>query len=408
MKTQPRAGKTAARLVLALLAASAVASCGTLPQDVPSGKSIARDAKADKFALVELTPAVAQIIAANPPAALVGLANDSSDAAPNLIAEGDLVSVSIFEPGSFGLFTQSMTSAEQGSSAASSLGHSLPQASQNAPDTQQSMPSMTVDDDGDLDLPFAGKVHVAGLRPDQAAAVIKGVLRRRAVNPQVTVTVAQSKLNQVSVLGEVRLPGRFPISQHGSRLLDLLALAGGPTKPAPDLAVTLFRGNQSAEAPLSLVMGDVGQNIRLAPEDRVLVVDRPRTYSTFGALMKDDSIDMADNKITLADALAKGQGLDTYSANAAWVAVFRFERPEVAKALGVTLPPAAKGVPIVYRLNLRDASNLFVANSLDIQPQDMVYAARSDLFEAKKFFDLVNSVTQIGYNARLTTSKNVP
>jgi polysaccharide biosynthesis/export protein len=407
MNSLPRALKRAERAALVLFAASALASCGTLPQDVPSGKSFMRDAKQDKFALVDLTPAVVQTIAANPPPALVGLANSSSDAPPNLIAEGDQIAVSVFEPGSFGLFSQSTASAEQ-SGSTPSLGHTLPQSTPTSPDSQQTLPALTVDDDGDISMPFVGKIHVAGLRPDQAEAVIKAALRSRAVNPQVTVTDTQSKLNQVSVLGEVRLPGRFPIGMHGSRLLDVLAQAGGPAKAVPNLEVTLFRGNQTVEAPLSLVMSDANQNIRLSPEDRVLLVDRPRTYTTFGALLKDDSVDMDVYKVTLADALARGQGLDTYSANAAWVALFRFERPEVAKALGVTLPPAAQGVPIVYRINMREASSLFIANNLDIEPKDIVFVARSDLFEAKKFFDLVNSVTQIGYNARVTTSKNVP
>ena len=87
---------------------------------------------------------------------------------------------------------------------------------------------------------------------------------------------------------------------------------------------------------------------------------------------------------------------------------FRFERPEVARALGVTLQPAAKGVPIVYRLNFRHPESLFIANNLLIQPEDLLYIPVSDLTEAQKFFEVVDSVTQIGYNARITTSRNVP
>jgi polysaccharide export outer membrane protein len=258
-------------------------------------------------------------------------------------------------------------------------------------------------------VPFAGKVHVAGLRPEEAAAAIRRALLGRAIDPQVTVAVVESRANSVSVLGEVRQPGRFQLAPHNERLLDLLALAGGPAKPAPDLLLALDRGTLRAEAPLSLVMDDPNQNIRLAPEDRVLLLDRPRTFSMFGAFSQPNTTQpMLDNRLTLADAISRGGALDTLSANAAQVFLFRFERPEVAQALGVTLPAAAKGVPIVYRLNFRKAEGMFVAHNFEIQPEDLVYVPRSDVYEVAKFFNLVNSVTQIGYNARVTTSSGVP
>jgi polysaccharide export outer membrane protein len=80
----------------------------------------------------------------------------------------------------------------------------------------------------------------------------------------------------------------------------------------------------------------------------------------------------------------------------------------VARALGVTIPPAAKGVPIVYRLNFRKPEGMFVAHNFAIESEDLLYVPRADIYEAAKFFNLVNSVTQIGYNARLTASSVVP
>ena len=59
---------------------------------------------------------------------------------------------------------------------------------------------------------------------------------------------------------------------------------------------------------------------------------------------------------------------------------------------------------MVYRLNFRKSESLFVANNFDIRPDDILYVPRSDITEAKKFFDLINSVTQIGYNVRVTST----
>jgi polysaccharide export outer membrane protein len=92
-----------------------------------------------------------------------------------------------------------------------------------------------VADDGAITMPLAGAVQVAGLAPvaaaqEIAAAFLRGQLLR---NPQVTLFVTQSRSQQVSVLGEVRSPGRFVVESTTS-LLDLLAQAGGTNERSGD------------------------------------------------------------------------------------------------------------------------------------------------------------------------------
>jgi len=402
----------ASRSAAALLLAAGLAGCGTLPHDGPSSRSAPRDAAREgaRYALVDLTYAATQMIAAHPAPALAGLLNESSTARSDLIAAGDRLTVSVFEPGVNGLFSTVMSAAAQGGPAPPTV--SIPALSPGAQApvngvSSQALP-LVVGSDGFLRVPFADKVRVAGLTPEQAATAIQQALRGRAVDPQVTVAVVSSRASSVSVVGEVRTPGRFQLAPYNDRLLDLLAEAGGPAKSVPDLAIMVYRGDKSAEAPLSLLMSDPAQNIRLAPEDRILLLHRPRKYSTFGAFLKNDQIAMEDDRLTLADAISKAGGLDTRSADGASVLLFRFERPEVAQALGVTLPPTAKGVPVIYRLNFLKPESMFVAGSFNMEPSDLLYVSRSDITEIKKFFDLVNSVTQIGYNVRITTGLDVP
>src|SRR6185312_8172368 len=124
---------------------------------------------------------------------------------------------------------------------------------------------------------------------------------------------------------------------------------------------------------------DEQQNVRLAPRDQVRLVYQPRKFSTFGALGRAAQIPLEDEKVTMAAALSRTGGLDSRSADARSVLVFRFERPEVASALGVAAPPRPKGVPIIYLLNLRDPSGLFIANQFEIEPDDLIYVPRSNL-----------------------------
>lgn len=93
-------------------------------------------------------------------------------------------------------------------------------------------------DDGTIRVALAGAVTVGGLSPTQASQRVEHALRsgKYLVNPHVTITVTESRSQRVSVLGEVRTPGRYAIENNTS-VLDVLALAGGGT---PDCAETVY------------------------------------------------------------------------------------------------------------------------------------------------------------------------
>lgn len=115
--------------------------------------------------------------------------------------------------------------------------------------------------------------------------------------------------------------------------------------------------------------------------------------------------DMPPGDLTLADALSRSGGLNDGAANARSVLIFRFERPEVARALGLTQPATPRGVPVVYRLNLEEGVGFFTASSFLIQPNDIIYAPRALSAEVSKFFGLVQQVTRV-YNLSVTSTLN--
>lgn len=92
-----------------------------------------------------------------------------------------------------------------------------------------------VGDDGTVAVPLAGPVQVAGLSPAAASQKVADALRNGEflVNPQVTILLSQNHSQQVSVLGDVRNPSRFPIEAR-TNVFDLLALAGGITDAGGD------------------------------------------------------------------------------------------------------------------------------------------------------------------------------
>lgn len=97
-----------------------------------------------------------------------------------------------------------------------------------------------VADDGSIRVPLAGAVMIGGLSPSEAGQKVEAALKKGQflVDPHVTFTVVQSRSQRVSVLGEVRTPGRYPIESN-TTVLDLLAQAGGATEKGADIIYIL-------------------------------------------------------------------------------------------------------------------------------------------------------------------------
>ncbi len=379
------------RSLLPLMALALVGGCSTLPGDGPSGRTVANNAghdlKAVNYAMVDVDFTVGEVIKAVPPRFGGSLAAGGADSPVDVLGIGDALAVSIYEPSGALFGTRNM--------------------SRDIQTGTQALPPLVVDRSGAVNVPFAGRVQVNGLTAPEAADAIKHALRGKVGNPQVVAYIAQNPSNSITVLGDVRNPGRAALSVNTDRILDVIAAAGGPTRPSEDLIVNVRRGNETFSAPLTLVSTEFGENVRLRRGDQVNLTYKPRRFTAFGAVGAVSEQDMGQGPLSLTAALARTRGLDTQSANHRTVMVFRFERPEVAQALGLTQAPTPRGVPVVYRVNLAEGQGFFVANNFMIQPDDVVYAPRSDSAEARKFFEFVQSITRVIYDVSVTSALNV-
>jgi polysaccharide export outer membrane protein len=82
---------------------------------------------------------------------------------------------------------------------------------------------------GTISYPLLGTVKLGGLSVSDAEKKIATGLRdgNFLKQPQVSLLVLAVKSNQVSVLGQVNRPGRYPLESGNSKLSELLAVAGG-------------------------------------------------------------------------------------------------------------------------------------------------------------------------------------
>jgi polysaccharide biosynthesis/export protein len=93
---------------------------------------------------------------------------------------------------------------------------------------------------GDILMPVAGRFQAAGKTVDALSAEISARLRGILESPRVTVVLALRKPPNVTVIGEVKTPGRYEI-RYGDGVLETLARAGGLTDFASEDNIYLIR-----------------------------------------------------------------------------------------------------------------------------------------------------------------------
>jgi polysaccharide biosynthesis/export protein len=101
-----------------------------------------------------------------------------------------------------------------------------------------------VDAKGTVNLPLVGEVRVSGQTLSQAEDTIERSYRdgRFLRNPEVTISVEEYAPREVSIQGQVKNPGRFPLPvESAMTVVDLVTRAGGFTDTAQGTAVRVTR-----------------------------------------------------------------------------------------------------------------------------------------------------------------------
>jgi polysaccharide biosynthesis/export protein VpsN len=124
---------------------------------------------------------------------------------------------------------------------------------------EEGLPSgFTVAPDGTVDVPLVGRVHVAGLEPQEVADTIRKALIAGEFlsRPIVSVNVKEYNSKRIEVLGEVARPGSIPL-QPGMTLVRAISLSGGFTAMAAKAHVTVRRRVKGATHAATISVEDI-------------------------------------------------------------------------------------------------------------------------------------------------------
>ena len=167
---------------------------------------------------------------------------------------------------------------------------------------------------GTITFPLIGEVALGGLSPAGAEARIARQLieGKFVLKPQVSLNVVRVRSRQVSVLGQVARPGRYPLDDTSSNLADLLALAGGISPTGDDnVTVMVTRNGKTAKldinVPTMYRTGDLSRNIQLQSGDTIFVQRAPIFY-IYGEVQRSGAYRLEPD-MTVMQALSVGGGV---------------------------------------------------------------------------------------------------
>lgn len=365
------ARRAAVRLATLLFVATVVSACATLlPATGPTTDAVIEGAAGstgesplDRYELVQLSAVTVEALRCRAPDGLNASFGDMRPSLEPVIGVGDSVAVSIWEAGSGGLFSGPLATDRFSAGSKSAL-----------------IPEQVVPRDGAITVPYAGRVQVAGRRPQDVQGLVEIELAGKAIQPRVLISVTKSVSQSVTVQGEAISGARVPLSGKGGRVLDIIATAGGVRAPVSEIVVQLSRGARTAKVPLTTVVSNPAENIFLRPADTLTLVREPQTFLAMGALGNATEIPFDAEGITLAQALAKARGLSDLQADPGGTFIFRFEPAAVVRRLkpGSRLLGTAL-VPVVYQADMRDPDNLFLTQAFRMQNRDLIFVSKSDL-----------------------------
>lgn len=253
--------------------------------------------------------------------------------------------------------------------------------------------------DGNISLPLAGQIMLAGLTRDEAANAVESALKSYYTNLAVQVSVSKYTANRVLVLGAVDHPGVLNFDGTPT-LLEALARSGVETGPSRDNQppgtnqiperCAIYRGNDQVvwvQLKELIESGNTMADLRLRRDDVVYVPSMSdRFVSVLGEVQHPGAIPLTYNS-TLASILAGAGGITEKAGN----------RPHIQ-----IVDPAGGTSRIV---SFNDLLNPAKSLEVTLKPGEIIFVPRSGFNRAtyvlERLSPLVSMMTMAFYTGVL-------
>ena len=252
-----------------------------------------------------------------------------------------------------------------------------------------------LDTHGDVTLPYANRVHLAGMTAASAEQTINHRYETLHIlqSPSSSVTISGGARDSILVTGAIGKPSLLPWNPAGVTMAEALTQAmsdGASISPQTNASpgqqtattVTVYRDRQ---LPVSLPIASALENsITLQPGDKLIVQSKPVVQTTVlgGGVMRAGGYGFGETP-SLAQVLAQAQGLNPNAANAQHIFIFRQN---------------LKMSPVLYDFNFNSGTGILTAQTFPIEDQDIIYVAESPIIPVSR---VLNTIFQMALPATI-------
>ncbi len=235
---------------------------------------------------------------------------------------------------------------------------------------------IVVDQLGNIFVPYAGTIRAAGRTTEDLRRILTERLSMQTPEPQIEVRRFSGVGATVTMLGGVTGQGVFPIDASTTRLMGMIAKAGGVSLDPRLVKITVRRGGQVGQIWMQDLIDIPANDIPLKPDDRIIIEEDHRYFITMGATGQ-KRINFETHNPNAIEGLTLSGGLRDNTADPSAIFVLRVEQPEyLNRILGrndITTPRR-----VAYVIDLTKESGLFTAQNFILMHEDIVYVTEAE------------------------------
>ena len=255
----------------------------------------------------------------------------------------------------------------------------------NLTDTDDIDGSYIIGPNGNIDLPFVGKIYVENLTLNETKKKLISVLKKYYKSYDLQIKIEEFNSSKVYIIGAVKNQLTINLNQKPIKLIDAAIQANyDPNSVDKNYGNKglLRRDNQVYKIDINNIFEstDAKNNFYLKKND-VLFVDRNSdTLLVFGEVTK-PGVYFPNMDYSLTELISSA-GMDKLTANASKVYVIREDYDTFLKIN-------------VFKLNIKNPINLVVGKRFMLQPKDIVFIPPTGLVKWNRVISLLTPQTDL-------------
>ncbi|MDB9716499.1 polysaccharide export protein [Amylibacter sp.] len=231
-------------------------------------------------------------------------------------------------------------------------------------------PPIRVDQNGNIQIPYADAIKVSGLTNLEATKLIKQVIKSISPSAEVQVEIISGPENSYSLTGDIAIPGTYKLPIEKITVKEVIALAGGVAKGTRNPYLKLERSNKIYHISFRKFLENTSYNIPILPKDFIRVEADRREFQVLGSTGKGQVIQFDTDRISVRKAIATAGGLDSGKSNPEGILLLR-------NNTGSVLINEKRNMPEIFIFNLTSAESIFAADEFLIEPNDLIMMTES-------------------------------